>query len=322
MGYHDGAIPAVSAVNNKKFGHYYYSTSLPNANQSLLRGDIIEGVKEDVMEEDVKGIISELMKLYDDGKIVIGKFQHAYETFVPTRINDPTPQVEIGAYGIPHFVTRNPKDISEHYKLAEVVEKVDNYAQKWIGSVNDLLSEVEQTRYKLQFNDPNQKGFFASSFGETTPTEDHLYEVIDDLTMRHAELRQIILELERNNEIIKKPDMKDIEPPTYDKKNRTIFFADEAIRFRADASYTAGVLAMIFDKPEKLWKLKDFMKVWDDYYEYIGADKPNDWAKIHQTFKRINERVEKATGIDDLFKFSTTSVRLNPVYLKQTIITQ
>jgi hypothetical protein len=266
------------------------------------------------MEEGVTGIIAELTKLYNDGKIVIAKFQHAYEVVVPDRIE----------YGGVWFGSNAPIGAfvaPEDCKLPEIVEKVDNYSKRWVRSVNDLLGKVGQTRFKLQFNDPNQKGFFATNFGETTPTEDHLHKVIDDLTMRHAELRQIILELEQSNETIKQP-LKDIETATYDKKNRAIFFADEAIRFRADASYTAGVLAIIFDKPTKLWKLKDFMQVWDEYYEYIGAEKPSDWQKIMQTFKRINDRVEKYTGINDLFKFSTTSVRINPAYLKQSKIKQ
>lgn len=151
--------------------------------------------------------------------------------------------------------------------------------------------------------------------GETTPLEERLYDVVSNLGERHAELRQIIIELEKSTENTMTKNMKDIEPATYDKKTRTIFFADEAIRFRKDATYTAGILAMIFDKPEKLWTIKEFMKVWDDYYEYIGNEKPNDWQKIYQAFKKANERVEKATGISDLFKFSTTSVRINTAYL-------
>jgi hypothetical protein len=155
------------------------------------------------MNEDVKKIVEELTRLYDDGTVVIAKFEHAYEIIVPSRINIPQMEVVTGAYGFPQITTRNSSLEPEHSRLVEIVKKVDEYAEKWVKSVNDLLGKVKQTRFKLQFNNPNQKGFLSSSFGETTPTENHLLEVIDDLDMRHAELRQIILEIERSADQMK-----------------------------------------------------------------------------------------------------------------------
>lgn len=268
------------------------------------------------MGKDVKQTLEELKNLYDDSKIMIAKFEDVYDRIVPNRLQMLAELYSIPTGGrFPRVGMTNPLKQPEHHQLAIIFKKVNKYAEDWIKSVSELLSPLEQVRFQLQFENPKQKPAIMPKLGETTSLEERLYDVVSNLGERHAELRQIIIELEKSTENIMTKNMKDIEPATYDKKTRTIFFADEAIRFRKDANYTAGVLAMIFDKPKKLWTIKEFMKVWDDYYEYIGNEKPNDWQKIYQAFKKANERVEKATGISDLFKFSTTSVRLNPAYL-------
>lgn len=275
-----------------------------------------------MMDEDVNETIIELVKLYNDGKNAITQFEEIEEAIIPFRSYCELPEYEFSdSLGIVQIKDKKP--IPEHHRLQEMIDMVDEYAEEWIKSVRALLDKTNRVRFRLQFDEPDAIGSYLATVGsDVTEKEEHLQRAINDLSSRHAELRQIIIELEKTTEQIKIASTKTIKPVTYDKKNRTIFFANEAIRFRKDASYTAGVLAIIFDKPSKLWKLKDFMKAWDDYYEYTGAEKPNDWQKIHQTFKRINERVKKVTEIEDLFKFSTTSVRINPAYLEETKIKQ
>jgi hypothetical protein len=125
--------------------------------------------------------------------------------------------------------------------------------------------------------------------------------------------------MEKDNEQLKPIDAKDIEPATYDKTNRTIFFADEAIRFKKDATYTPALCELIFNHPEKkVWQLKDLLRLWDEVAYYGNLEAPNDWHKVYESVKRINDRVKEKTGIDDLYKFSTTSVSLNSAYLKDT----
>lgn len=268
------------------------------------------------MNKDISQAIKELKNLYDDGKVTIVKFENTYNAVVPNRIQALAEPYCIQTEGrFPIIGMTNPLKAPEHRQLATIVKKIDKYAKSWIKSVDKLLSSLEQIRFQLQFESPKQKSNITPKLGETTPLEEHLYDVVSNLGKRNYELRHIIIELEKSTENSTSKNMKNIEPATYDKKTRTIFFAGEAVRFRKNANYTAGVLAMIFDKPKKLWTIKEFMKVWDDYYEYLGNEKPNDWQKIYQAFKKANERVAKTTGIDDLFKFSTTSVRLNPAYL-------
>lgn len=266
------------------------------------------------MNEEVTKITEELIRLYDDGAIMLKRYKDIADKIIPTRYNFHIPQIKVDSFGIP-YQEPEPKPTPEHHQLNVIVEKVEKYIKDWEMDINKLLSKVKQTRFKLQFNNPNQKIPYPIRTGDTTEKEQYLDDMIYSFEEKHKELRAIIIELEQSNEVVQKPDMKNLEPATYDKKTRTIFFADEAIRFRKDANYTTGVLAMIFDKPKKLWTMKEFMKVWDDYYEYLGNEKPNNWQKIYQAFKKANERVTKITGINDLFKFSTTSVRLNPAYL-------
>lgn len=76
------------------------------------------------------------------------------------------------------------------------------------------------------------------------------------------------------------------------------------------------ICEIIFKSPEKLFELRDFQTVWDDLYDYIGNERPSDWQRVYEALKRLNERVRKVVGIEDLFELNTKSVRLNPKYLK------
>ena len=262
------------------------------------------------MNEDVSVIITKLVKEYDDGKIVIANFQNAYNAIVPTRFNfPPTPQLTVGTSGIPHISTPKNEPEPEHPQLQEIVAKVDDYAERWIKTVQDLLSKVRQVRFKMQFDSPDQKGFFRMSIGETTRTEDRLYNTIDNLTMRHAELRQIILDIERGAEQATQPRTTNVEPATYDKKKKAIIFAGSVFGFRSNADTAPFLCSKIFDKPDGLWTLKELQEDWDALCE-----KP-DWRRVYETITRINQRIQNKTGVGDLFIVDTKTVRLNPAYL-------
>ncbi len=268
------------------------------------------------MSEDVTGIIAQLTKLYGDSKAVIADFQHTHDAIVPpNRIVHDGVQIYDKNYRL--INQGDPTPIIEHQLLQATLEEVDNYATKWIKSVQDLLGKVKQTRFKLQFDNPNQKDFVNKPLGVTTEAEDHLYDTVSDLSMRHSELRQIILELEKSSEQISQSEEKNIEPPVFKKTTKTLYLAGKAIRFNKNAEYTPILCEIILSNPTKLWALKDLLKYWDEYAYYASMEAPNDWQKVHNAIKRLNERIERATGIEDLFVFSTTSVRANPAYLKQ-----
>ena len=268
------------------------------------------------MNEDVTQIIEELTKLYDDGKSVIANFEHAYDVLVPDRHELFANNFQMNHYGMLEKVKPAPKP--QHYQTDKVVAKLDTFAKTWIQSVNDLLAQVPQTRFRLQFNDPNQKYTLMSKLGETTRTEERLFDGIYDLATRHAELRQIIIELERTAEQIQPVDTKNIEPATYDRAKRTIFFADEAIRFRKNAEYSPAICELMFAKPDKQWEVKDFQKLWDSLYDYIGLEKPSDWNRVYDVIKKMNSRIQRYTDIGDLFLTDTKTVRLNPKYIAPT----
>lgn len=272
------------------------------------------------MGKDVKQTLEELKKLYQDGKITLAEFEDAYNKLVPNRTQMlAEPYCIQTKGGIPRVCMTNPLKKPEHPQLASIAEKADKYTKKWIKSVDTLLSSLEQMRFQLQFENPEQKSSITPKIGETTPLEKHFYSAVKKLGEHHAELRQIIIELEKSSEIITPKNMSDVEPARYDKKTRTIFFAGEAIRFKKDATYSPAICELLFSHPEKkMWQLKDLLKLWDEVAYYGELNAPNDWHKVYEAIKRTNDRVKARTGIDDLFLFSTTSVRLNPAYLKVT----
>lgn len=264
------------------------------------------------MNEDVTQIIEELTKLYDDGKSVIAKFEHAYNTLVPDRHELFAERLQMNHYGMLERIKPAPKP--QHFQMDEIATKAVNYAATWTQSVNDLLAKVPQTRFRLQFNDPNQKYAMMAKLGKKTPAEEGLFDITYNLASRHAELRQIIIELEQTTEQAPATDTKYIAPATYDKQTSTLSFAGKDIRFKNNAPFTPALCDVIFSQPDKLWLLKDLQKVWDSQYDYL-PERIADWHRVYEAINRVNMRIYKQTDIDNLFVLSTTSVRLNGAYL-------
>lgn len=268
------------------------------------------------MKEDV----DELARLYDDGLKVHQNYEDAYGKLVPNRHNLNMPQLGYStnnAFGIRLPTTYYPQPKPEHHQTAEVLEKAKAYTNKWVADVLILLERSGKARYKLQFNDPDVRAGLRMP-QENTPTEEALGDVLDDFEMRLGELRKIIIDYESSLErVVSKLD--DLEPATYDPKTRTIFFADEAIRFNKNAEYSPAICKLMFADPAKLWQLKDFMTEWDSLYDYLpDLQKPTDWNKVYDIIRKMNQRVAEATGVNDLFKTTTKSVRLNPKYITPT----
>lgn len=261
--------------------------------------------------------VAELVKLYEEGSKASDRFGKLQEAIVPTRMHNTLsmPQiVKSGPFGIPTLAY--PESEPEHEKTVELLQAAQLFVDGWIKDVEAVLSKIGKTRYKMQFNEPQSAGIRHLSIGELTTNEDKLEDVLGDFSDRVAELRRIIFDYEESNERSLPTTTKAIEPARYDKTNRTIFFADEAIRFNENAEYSPAICKLMFEKPDKLWQLKDFLAVWDSLYDYLpDLQKPTDWNKVYDAIKKINARVEKYTDIPDLFKLTTKSVRINPKYI-------
>lgn len=92
------------------------------------------------MGKDVKQTLVELKNLYDDGKIMIAKFEDVYDRIVPNRLQMLAEPYSIPTEGgFPRVGMTNPLKQSEHHQLAIIFEKVNKYAEDWIKSVNELL---------------------------------------------------------------------------------------------------------------------------------------------------------------------------------------
>ncbi|MBP7807025.1 hypothetical protein KA047_00845 [Candidatus Saccharibacteria bacterium] len=265
------------------------------------------------MKEDV----AELVRLYDDGSKASDKFGKLYSAIVPTRMPSAMsmPQItKTGPFGIPTFGYPTPEP--EHERTVELLQSAKQYIDGWIKNVEDVLVRIGKTRYKMKFNDPRGSGVSNLSISELTENERKLDDILDDFGDRVAELRHIIFDYEESSERSLPTVTQVVEPARYDTKNRTIFFADEAIRFNKNAEYSPAICKLMFSKPHELWQLKDFHAVWDSLYDYLpDLQKPTDWNKVYDIIQKMNARVEKSTNISDLFKLTTKSVRLNPKYI-------
>lgn len=261
------------------------------------------------MKEDV----DKLAQLFEDGKNASDKLCQFFETLVPHRMfNHGVPQIQIGRHGMPY--TDYPKKEPEAPSTEKMLQTTKTFADSWTRDVNALLDTIGKTRYKMQFNDPQAFGRMLMH-GELTDNEAKWLDILTHFSSQVAELRKIIIDYETTSEKAV-ASTANIEPATYDPKTRTIFFADEAIRFNKNAEYSPAICKLMFEKPEKLWELKDFLTLWDSLYDYLpDLQKPTDWNKIYDAIKKMNSRVAKTADISDLFKLNTKSVRLNPKYI-------
>lgn len=264
----------------------------------------------------MKENVDKLTQLFEYGKNASEQLEELFEALVPNRLfGNTVPVITSGKYGMPSM--HYPEKEREHTATAETLGTTKTYVNNWISDVNSVLDIIGKARYKMQFNDPQGVGTLPA-FGELTPNEEAWSDILYDFDLRLGELRKIIIDYETTGERTAVVD-KDIEPASYDPKTRTIFFADEAIRFKKDATYPPAICELMFKHPKKkIWQLKDLLKLWDEVAYYGELNAPNDWHKVYEAVKRTNDRINEKTGIDDLFLFSTTSVRLNPAYLEVT----
>lgn len=186
-------------------------------------------------------------------------------------------------------------------------------ATDWTQTTETILKDSGKARYKLQFG--SSRGTpFATPAKNMTKTEQDLYDTINRFSQRVDELRTIIIDMEAASEQQPHLVSSSIAPARYDDKSRTLFFANEAIRFRRNAPFTPALCQAILSEPTKLWTLRELQTVWDDYYEFMDNRLDTDWHRVYEAINRLNERIRKRTDISDLFLLSTKSVRLNPKY--------
>ena len=266
------------------------------------------------MDEDVRKSVEELEALYYKGNKTVDIFIELYEKLLDGRFDRDFVRLSLP---LPYMTEDEAQEALDEYEAFEVLgKKVNEFYAEWTSAVNSILKNTP--RFRLQFNDPNEMGYMGNPMKNIPPDVQVIEDKISELYRRTLALYKIVIEMDRSSEQIKQPNASDVEPATYDKKKRTIFFADEAIRFKADAPFTPALCDVIFSKPNKFWTLKELQTVWDDLYEYLGNERPTDWHRVYEAVRRVNERVRKATGVEDLFAFSTKAVRLNKKYIEVT----
>lgn len=255
------------------------------------------------MNDDVATILSKLEEQYIRGRNACDNFADFYSSSVPSR------EIE------PRIIGRRTEidGVPENVYTLEMFRIATKIATNWTQTTEAMLKDSGKARYKLQFG--SSRGTpFAVPTKNMTKTEQDLYDTINHFSQRIDELRTIIINMEADNEQQSYSEPSNITPAHYDNKNRTLFFAGEAIVFRKNAPFTPALCQAILSKPAKLWTLKELQVVWDDLYEYINNERPTDWHRVYEAVNRLNERIRKQTGISDLFLLSTKSVRLNSKY--------
>ena len=255
------------------------------------------------MNDDVNAILSRLEEQYIRAKNARDKFAEFYNSSVPSREFEPR------VVGRRIEIDGEP----EHVYTLEMLGTARKIATDWTQTTETILKDSDKARYKLQFG--SSRGTpFAAPATNMTKTEKDLYNTINLFSQRIDELRTIIVDMETTSEQQPRLVSSGIVPARYDDKSQTLFFADEAIRFRRNAPFTPALCQTILSEPAKLWTLKELQVVWDELYEFMGNERPTDWHRVYEAINRLNERIRKRTDISDLFLLSTKSVRLNPKY--------
>jgi hypothetical protein len=210
------------------------------------------------------------------------------------------------------------KALDDYDAFKALSDEVRRSCNDWTETVSELLKETPI--FHFQFDDPDEMGYLYGKCGfkNIPPQIRNIEYKISETQMRVFALKKIITEIGKNLQQVNQSETKYIEPPVFKRSTQTLYFAGKAIRFNKNAKYSPILCDTILSEPTKLWALKDLLKYWNASDYFAGMNLPNDWQKVHQAIKRLNKRVEDATEIDDLFDFSTTSVRANPAYLKQS----
>lgn len=136
--------------------------------------------------------ISELERLYLDGKEQVEQFKVLFDDVVPSRAFEGRVRF-VGIEQKPKIIPSKP----ERPHIIKALASVKRHAEEWAKSVNQVLDGVG--KYKLQFNDP-QKAGFKTDKTDLTENERRLFEAINNMASRVIVLREIIVEIEKNNE--------------------------------------------------------------------------------------------------------------------------
>ena len=136
----------------------------------------------------MKENVDELTRLFDEGKNALDRLERFHEQLVPNRMNVTMPQIGTGQYGLPTMYYPDPEP--EHPKTAELLQTATKHVADWTADVKAVLDKIGKARYKVQFDDPVWKAG-TMTYGETTPNEDKLTEVIQDFDCRVAELLKL-----------------------------------------------------------------------------------------------------------------------------------
>ena len=221
----------------------------------------------------MKENVEELTRLFTNGKTAHKKLSVLYDKLVPTRWPDYfQATVRTNSNGWP--TVSGPKELPESRYTSETLETTRTTHDSWVADVNTALDKIGKARYKMQFADPTKKESpTIQTPTKTTRNEDDWSDILEYWELELGELRRIIIDYETSSEQeAKEVVSQDIEPATYDPKTKTIFFANEAIRFTKSAEYSPAICRLMFENPDKLTRSEE---------RRVGKECRSRWSPYH-----------------------------------------
>lgn len=186
-------------------------------------------------------------------------------------------------------------------------------------SVNELeaLISTDSTSFEMPFPD----SLTAQMIVDSPPTKSALFigsgEIVGILNSVRNKLFDWLLELDKDGvKVDAAPAVPVITPSTFDEGSSMLSVNGKQVEVsKSKDSDPHYLLAILFREPNRDWA---YDEVWEDEYfvrkdrEY---DQKTDWRKIYNAGYSVNEKVAKATTLDDFLVVTKTSVAVNKKYL-------
>lgn len=261
--------------------------------------------------EDVRTITEKLFELYSKGKTAFDNFSDTYKKMYEKEICNFVQTFNIYDY--------SPIPQPDYSPFRAFTADLRGFYDDWHDKTMLVLKTLNLARYSHVFENPREMKSFDSNIKLKDDDPDEVRKLKELLDLFNTQL-DYLYKVANNyeEETLRKPIKQKPTSPTYNVKTKTLSFAGKDIKFTKRAKFAPKICAIMFDNQksrEKLWRLTDFLKIWDETAYYAEITAPKDWNKVYEIIKRINLRVQNETEIKDLFLLKTKSVKLNPDYL-------
>jgi len=197
------------------------------------------------------------------------------------------------------------KDVFKHSKLAKSIAEANTRQLRKFAESIKQLTQLSDILPKIQIPTFEPPEYDVSGFAEQ-----HRRKI--EKEVEEAEIRRLQLQ-------ILKKQLDDIKPrpPKYNVKTSVLSFAGKNIQIPLNSK--AEMLCQIVLKDKKAM-LRQWS--WDEIVEEWG-NSPDEEQRhvVYRAAKRVNTKVARKTGIEDLLLVTTKTTQVNPLYLSPKKLT-